>query len=139
MYHARHAREGRCDESIMENLGSKLKLYKIHHVGNHLLFRSRGRATRESTHEEKLKTEWPKIPPKLHAPRAWRARARKCHSREGRSGESTVENSGSKLKFYKIHHVGNHLLFRSRGRVVRELIYPRRKVENRMTQYSPTC
>ena len=35
----------------------------------------------------------------LHAPHARGARARTLHAREGRSGEPSVNNSGSKLKF----------------------------------------
>ena len=48
---------------------------------------------------------------KLHAPRARGARARARAAREGRRDESTVNNSGAKLKFYEIHPVGNLLLF----------------------------
>ena len=36
----------------------------------------------------------------------------------------------SVLKIYKIHPVGNHLLFRSRGRATRKSTCARRKVEN---------
>ena len=44
---------------------------------------------------------------KLHAPRARRAIA---------GDESTVDNSGSKLKFQHTNPFGNLLLFRSMGR-----------------------
>jgi hypothetical protein len=61
-------------------------------------------------------------------------RTRTRRAREGRRDGSTVNNSGSKLKFYKIHPVRNHLLFRSRGRATCESTYARRKVENKTAQ-----
>jgi hypothetical protein len=48
---------------------------------------------------------------KLHAPRARGARARARASREGRRDESTMNNSCSKLKFWKTGALGNRLLF----------------------------
>jgi hypothetical protein len=75
---------------------------------------------------------------KLHAPRARGARARARAAREGRRGESTVNNSGAKLKFYEIHPVGNLLLFPSMGRETCESTYARRKAENRIAQKPTT-
>jgi hypothetical protein len=74
---------------------------------------------------------------KLHAPRARGARARARAAREGRRDESTVNNSGSKLKIYETHPVGNLLLFRSRGRATRESTYAWRKVGNNNDPITP--
>ena len=71
----------------------------------------------------------------MHRARGAPARARA--SREGRRDESTVNNSGSKLKIYEIHPVGNHLLFRSMRRATCESKYARRKVENNNDPKSP--
>jgi hypothetical protein len=62
--------------------------------------------------------------------RARGARARARASRKGRWDESTVNNSGSKLKIRLTGPLGNLLLFRSMGRGTRESKYRRRKVVN---------
>jgi hypothetical protein len=49
-------------------------------------------------------------------------------SREGRWDESTMSNSGSKLKIRLVGPLGNLLLFPSMGRGTRESKYPHRKV-----------
>ena len=64
----------------------------------------------------------------MHRARAPPARARAA--REGRRDESTVNNSGSKLKIRHTSALGNLLLFPSMGRGTCELTYPWRKVEN---------
>jgi hypothetical protein len=60
----------------------------------------------------------------MHRARAARARTR--HAREGRRDESTVNNSGSKLKLWQTGALGNLLLFLSMGRGTHESRYPRR-------------
>ena len=67
---------------------------------------------------------------KLHAPRAIAPPARARTAREGQRDESTVNNSGSKLKIRHTSALGNLLLFPSMGRASCESTYARRKVEN---------
>jgi hypothetical protein len=64
---------------------------------------------------------------KLHAPRARGARARARASRGGRRDESTLNNSGSKLKIRQTGpRLGNLLLFPPMGRVTCGSKYRRR-------------
>ena len=72
----------------------------------------------------------------MHRARGACARARA--SREGRRDESTVNNSGSKLKIRLTGALGNLLLFPSMGRGTRESKYRRRKVVYNNCTKSPT-
>jgi hypothetical protein len=72
---------------------------------------------------------------KLHAPPAWRARART--SREGRRDKSTVNNSRSKLKIRLTWDLENLLLFPSMGRGTCESKYRRRKNVNNKNSNCP--
>ena len=67
-------------------------------------------------------------------------RARVCAraARDGWRDESTVNNSGSKLKIRLVGPLGNLLLFPSMGRVSCDLKYPRRKVEIIMYYFGKT-
>ena len=68
---------------------------------------------------------------KLHAPRARGARARARAARDGRRDESTVNNSGSKLKIWLTGALGNLLLF--------PCLFPSMGPETSESTYVYTC
>ena len=111
---ARAAREGRRDESTVNNSGSKLKIRHTSTSGNLLLFPMMGRASCELTYYARRKVEnnnetKSTVFKKNYMHRARAPPACTRAAREGRRDESTVTNSGFKLKIRHTSALGNRM------------------------------